>query len=363
MSKDVVNFNAGPAGLPRAALERARDELLDFEGSGISIMEHSHRGKLYEKVHREATSLTKELLGVPDTHDVLFLQGGASQLFATVPMNFLQKEGSADYVITGTWSKKALAEAKLFGKTKVAGKGGEGDTFTRIPAQSELTLDPAANYLHITSNNTIAGTQFQTFPDSPGVPLIADMSSDIMWRPIDVSKFALIYAGAQKNIGPSGVVLVIIEKSFMAKGRADIPTIFRFSTHAENESLYNTPPTFGIYMMRNVLAVLKAAGGLSAVEATNRQKSSLLYGAIDGSSGYYRCPVEVSARSHMNVVFRLPSEALEDKFVKEAEAAHLIGLKGHRSVGGCRASIYNAVSLAGVQKLVAFMADFRAKNA
>ncbi len=363
MSKDVVNFNAGPAGLPRAALERARDELLDIGGSGISIMEHSHRGKLYEKVHREAIALTKKLLAVPDTHDILFLQGGASQLFATVPMNFLQKDGSADYVVTGTWSKKALSEAKLLGKTKVAGKGGEGDSFTRIPAQSELTLDPAANYLHITSNNTIFGTQYQTFPESlPGVPLVADMSSDIMWRPIDVSKFGLIYAGAQKNIGPSGVVLVIIEKSLMAKGRTDIPVIFRFSTHAENESLYNTPPTFGIYLMRNVLAVLDGMGGLAGVEVTNRQKSALLYGAIDGSNGYYRCPAEVGARSHMNVVFRLPSEALEEKFVKEAEAADLIGLKGHRQVGGCRASIYNAVTVAGVEKLVAFMTAFQRNN-
>lgn len=363
MAKDIVNFNAGPAGLPRAALERARDELLDFEGTGISVMEHSHRGKHYEKVHREAIALTKKLLAVPDTHEILLLQGGASQLFATVPMNFLQKDGSADYVVTGTWSKKALSEAKLLGKTKVAGKGGEGESFTRIPTQGELTLDPAANYLHITSNNTIAGTQFQSFPDSlPGVPLVADMSSDIMWRPIDVSKFGLIYAGAQKNIGPSGVVLVIVEKSWMAKGRTDIPVIFRFSTHAENESMYNTPPTFGIYMMRNVLAYLDAQGGLAGVEANNRKKSALLYGAIDGSDGYYRSPVEVASRSHMNIVWRLPSEALEDKFVKEAEALGIIGLKGHRSVGGCRASTYNAVTVAGVEKLVGFMAEFRGKN-
>ncbi len=362
MAKDVVNFNAGPAGLPRKALERARDEMMDFEGTGLSVMEHSHRGKHYEKVHREAIALTKSLLAVPDTHDILFVQGGASQLFATVPMNFLQKDGSADYVITGTWSKKAIAEAKLFGKTKVAGKGGEGDTFTRIPRQDELTLDPAANYLHITSNNTIAGTQYQTFPSSGSVPLVADMSSDIMWKPIDVSKFALIYAGAQKNIGPSGVVLVIIEKSFMAKGRTDIPTIFKFSTHAENESLYNTPPTFGIYMMRNVLAVLAEEGGLAGIETKNRKKSALLYGAIDNSGGYYRSPVEKESRSHMNIVFRLPSEDLENKFVKEAEAADMTGLKGHRSVGGIRASTYNAVSVAGVEKLVGFMADFKKRN-
>lgn len=363
MSKDVVNFNAGPAGLPKAALERAQRELLDFEGSGISIIEHSHRGKLYEAVHREAIALTKELLGVPDSHDILFLQGGASQLFATVPMNFLQKDGSADYILTGTWSKKALAEAKLLGKTRVAGKGGEGEVFTRIPKQSELDLDPKANYVHYTTNNTIAGTQWQSIPDVGQVPLVADMSSDIMWKPIDVSRFSLIYAGAQKNIGPSGVVLTIVDKAWMEKGRTDIPTIFRFKTHAENESLYNTPPTFAIYLMRNVLAVLKAEGGLAKVEEKNRKKSALLYGAIDGSNGYYRSPVERDARSHMNVVWRLPSEELEEKFVKEATAKDMIGLKGHRSVGGCRASIYNAVSVAGVERLVAFMNDFAKKNA
>jgi len=362
MSKDVVNFNAGPAGLPRKALERARDEMMDFEGTGMSVMEHSHRGKHYEKVHREAIALTKSLMGVPDTHDILFVQGGASQLFATVPMNFLQKDGSADYIVTGTWSKKALSEAKLLGKTKVAGKGGEGDTFTRIPRQDELSLDPAANYLHYTTNNTIAGTQYQEIPDAKGVPLVADMSSDIMWKPIDVSKFSLIYAGAQKNIGPSGVVLVIIEKSWMEKGRQDIPVIFRFKTHAEAESLYNTPPTFGIYMMRNVLSVIAEQGGLVGIETKNRKKSALLYAAIDESGGYYRSPVETASRSHMNVVWRLPSEELENKFVKEAEAADMTGLKGHRAVGGVRASIYNAVTVAGVEKLVSFMADFKKRN-
>lgn len=363
MAKDVVNFNAGPAGLPRAALERAREELLDFEGTGISIMEHSHRGKSYEGVHRQAIALVKELLGVPDTHDVLFLQGGASQLFATVPMNFLTKDKSADYIVTGSWSKKALGEAKLIGKTKVAGKGGDGDTFTRIPKQSELTLDPQAAYVHITSNNTIAGTQWHSFPDTKGVPLVADMSSDLMWKPIDVSKFALIYAGAQKNIGPSGVVVVIIEKSFMEKGSTEIPTIFRFKTHAENESLYNTPPTFAIYLVRNVLQVVKETGGLKAMEEKNKKKGALLYQAIDDSSGFYRSPVEKDARSMMNVVWRLPSEALEEKFVKEAQALNMIGLKGHRSVGGIRASIYNAVSVDGVQRLVDFMSAFKKHNA
>jgi phosphoserine aminotransferase len=362
MAKDIVNFNAGPAGLPRAALEKAREELLDFEGTGISIMEHSHRGKSYEKVHRETIALTKELLGVPDTHEVLLLQGGASQLFATVPMNFLTKDKSADYIITGAWSKKALSEAKLIGKTRVAGKGGEGESFTRIPKQAELQLDPAAAYVHLTSNNTIFGTQWHELPETGSVRLVADMSSDIMWKPIDVSKFGLIYAGAQKNIGPSGLVLVILEKAWMEAGSQEIPSIFRFKTHADNESLYNTPPTFSIYMMRNVLRVTKESGGLAAMERKNRQKGALLYDAIDGSGGFYRSPVERDARSFMNVVWRLPTESLEEKFVKEAEARGMIGLKGHRSVGGMRASTYNAVSVAGLERLVQFMAEFKKNN-
>jgi phosphoserine aminotransferase len=362
MAKDVVNFNAGPAGLPRAALERAKEELIDFQGTGMSIIEHSHRAKHYEGVHREAIALTKELLRVPDTHDVLLLQGGASLLFATVPMNFLTKDKSADYIVTGAWSKKALSEAKLIGKTRVAGKGGEGEVFTRIPKQSELELDANAAYVHMTSNNTIYGTQWMTFPETGKVPLVADMSSDIMWRPIDVSKFGLIYAGAQKNIGPSGLVLVIIDKAWMEQGSKEIPVIFRFKTHAENESLYNTPPTFSVYLMRNVLSVLKQEGGLEAVETKNRKKGDVLYGAIDASNGFYRCPVEKDARSFMNIVFRLPTEELETKFLKEADARDLVGLKGHRSVGGVRASTYNAVSVRGVERLVEFMDEFRKKN-
>ncbi len=359
----VINFNAGPAGLPLPALERARDEFIDFHGSGMSILEHSHRGKEYEAVHDEAIALLTEMLGVPPTHQILFLQGGASLQFAQVPMNFLPKDGSADYLLTGTWSEKALDEAKLLGTPKVAATTLTADKrYTRIPKQSELKLDAKAAYVHLTSNNTIFGTQWHTFPEVGAVPLIADMSSDILWRKIDVSKFALIYAGAQKNIGPSGVTLVILERDLMSRGRKDIPKILRYSTHAENNSLYNTPPTFAVYLMRNVLAWMKSVGGLAQVEKWNREKAELLYGALDKLSRFYRAPVEKDSRSVMNIVFRLGSEALEDKFVSEAKKAGMVGLKGHRSAGGIRVSAYNAVSPDNVRTLVGFMEDFAKAN-
>ncbi|MGO9829172.1 MAG: 3-phosphoserine/phosphohydroxythreonine transaminase [Myxococcaceae bacterium] len=359
----VINFNAGPAGLPLPALERARDEFIDFHGSGMSILEHSHRGKEYEAVHDEAIALLTEMLGVPPTHQILFLQGGASLQFAQVPMNFLPKDGSADYLLTGTWSEKALDEAKLLGTPKVAATTLTADKrYTRIPKQSELKLDAKAAYVHLTSNNTIFGTQWHTFPEVGAVPLIADMSSDILWRKIDVSKFALIYAGAQKNIGPSGVTLVILERDLMSRGRKDIPKILRYSTHAENNSLYNTPPTFAVYLMRNVLAWMKSVGGLAQVEKWNREKAELLYGALDKLSRFYRAPVEKDSRSVMNIVFRLGSEPLEDKFVSEAKKAGMVGLKGHRSAGGIRVSAYNAVSPDNVRTLVGFMEDFAKAN-
>jgi phosphoserine aminotransferase len=363
MTNRVVNFNAGPAALPLPALERAQKEFLDFEGTGMSIMEHSHRGKEYEKVHGEAITLLTELLGVPDTHQVLFLQGGASAQFALVPLNLRSDEHGGDYVITGAWSQKAFDEAKIVGKPLVAADTSVDGKFTRIPRQSELKLSANAPYVHITTNNTIFGTQFFEYPNTGNVPLVADMSSDILWRPTDVAKFGLIYAGAQKNIGPAGVTLLIIRKDLLDKGRKDIPKIFRYATHAKENSLYHTAPTFSIYMVRNVLAWLKETGGLTAVEKNNRKKGEVLYGAIDGSGGFYRCPVEKESRSLMNVVFRLPSEKLEDAFVSEAKKAGMIGLKGHRSVGGIRASIYNAVSVAGVEKLVGFMEAFRKANA
>ncbi len=370
--KRVKNFNAGPAALPLPALERARDELLDFSGSGMSVMEHSHRGKEYEAVHDEALALLRELLSIPDTHDVLFVQGGASQLFAQLPMNLVERGRSADYVVTGAWGEKALSEAKvatalLGGSARLAGTTGEGDgkekRYVRAAVAEDLQLAPDAAYVHLTSNETIHGVQYDVdparpFPDTGGVPLVADMSSDFLWKPFDVSRFGVVYAGAQKNIGPSGVVVVIVRKELVAAGRKDLPKIFQLRTPAENKSLYNTPPTFGIYMVRNVLAWLKGLGGLAAMERRNREKAGRLYGAIDANAAFYRCPVERESRSLMNVVFRLPSEADEERFVKEAKALGMVGLKGHRSVGGIRVSTYNAVEPAWIDELTAFMGDF-----
>jgi phosphoserine aminotransferase len=361
----VINFNAGPAGLPLPALERAKSELLDIGGSGMSIMEHSHRGKLYEGIHNEAIALLRELLSIGDDYHVLFMQGGASQQFAQVPMNFLQPGKSADYIITGHWSERAIEEAGLAvpgAKINTAANTKKDKTFTRVPAQSELKLDPQAAYVHMTTNNTIFGSQWFAEPDVGKVPLIADMSSDFLWRKHDVSKYGMIYAGAQKNIGPSGVVVVVIRKELVEQGRKDLPVIFRYSTFAANNSLFNTPPTFGIYLVRNVLAWAKDLGGLAALEQRNREKGRILYGAIDAEPEYFRAPVDKAARSLMNVVFRLPTEALEEKFVKDAEKAGMVGLKGHRSVGGIRVSTYNAVSPDNVQTLVGFMKDFSSKN-
>jgi phosphoserine aminotransferase len=374
----AINFNAGPAALPLPALERAREELLDFAGSGMSVMEHSHRGKEYEAVHNEAIALMRELLAVPDEYDILFLQGGASMQFAQVPMNFLAKGRRAEYVVTGVWGEKAVAEANIvaaqYGErvhVVASTKTGEGKsaTYTRTPTQAELAgVDKTASYVHFTSNETIHGVEYAvepstSFPDFGLAPLICDMSSDFMWRAIDVSRFSFIYAGAQKNIGPSGVTVVLARKSFLAEGRKDIPTIFRYTTHEENNSLYNTPPTFGVYLVRNVLAWVKSVGGLETMERQNREKGRLLYGAIDAHGGFYRCPVEKGSRSLMNVVFRLSNEALEEKFVSEAKKQHhMVGLKGHRSVGGIRVSTYNAVSVEWVKALVDFMNDFAKKN-
>lgn len=355
----VINFNPGPAGLPLPALERARDELLDFQGSGMSIMEHSHRGKEYEAVHNEAIALLTELLGIPDTHQVLFLTGGASQQFAQLPMNYLTPEASADYLITGGWSEKAFDEAKYFGKPRVAATTLTADKrFTRIPKQEELKLDSKAAYVHMTTNNTLFGTQWHYVPEVGGVPLVADMSSDFLWKPTDVSRYAFIYAGAQKNIGPSGVLVAVASKEFIARGRKDIPKFFRYATHAENNSLYNTPPTLAIYLCRNVLAWLKGIGGLPEMERRNRRKGEVLYAAIDAQPDFYRAPVERESRSYMNVVFRLPTEQLDADFVAEAKKAGMVGLKGHRITGGVRVSTYNAVTVENVKTLADFMAHF-----
>jgi phosphoserine aminotransferase len=375
----AINFNAGPAALPLAALERAQRELLDFAGSGMSVVEHSHRGKEYEAVHNEAIQLLRDLHGVPDSYDVLFLQGGASLQFAMVPMNFLSPGKSADYVVTGAWSEKALAEGKttaalLGAKVRVAadtGKGGsassEKGAYVRVPKASELEVDPQAAYLHLTSNETIHGVEFAVapggaFPNAGSVPLVCDMSSDFGWRRVDVSRFALVYAGAQKNVGPSGISVIFARKDWVAAGRKDIPKILSYRTFAENNSLYNTPPTFSIYLARNVLAQTKEEGGLAVVEKRNREKAALVYSAIDEHAGFYVCPVEKESRSVMNIVFRLPTEALEEKFVAEAKKQRMVGLKGHRSVGGIRASLYNAVSVEWAKALADFMKSFAKAN-
>jgi phosphoserine aminotransferase len=363
MAHRVVNFSAGPAALPLAALERAQKEFLDFQGTGMSIMEHSHRGKDYEAVHNEAIALLRELLQLPEDYQVLLLQGGASAQFALLPMNLLPAGKSADYVLTGTWAKKAYEEAKFVGTVRKAADVEQADgKCTRVPKQSELSLDPAAAYVHICSNNTIMGTQFHAFPDTGEVPLVADMSSDILWRPIDVSKFGLVYAGAQKNIGPSGVTLVIARKSLLATGRDDIPRIFRYKEHAKENSLLNTAPTFAIYMMRNVLSVVKESGGLAAMEKRNREKAQLVYGMTDSYPNFFRCPVEPASRSVMNPVFHLPSAELDAKMVADAKEAGFVGIKGHRIVGGVRISQYNATTPEQVARFVDWATRFAKLN-
>ena len=367
----ALNFNAGPASLPFAALERAKEELLDFEKSGMSVMEHSHRGKVYEKVHHEAIALVKKHLAVGDDWEVLFVQGGASQAFAQLPLNFLERGKTADYIVTGAWGEKAVQEAKAgasmgIGEVKVAATTVKDKSYVRVPKQDELSLTSGAAYVHCTSNETIHGVEYAVDASMPfpttTAPLFCDMSSDIFGRQIDVSKFSLIYGGAQKNIGPSGVTIVAAKKDVIASGRKDLPAILQYRTHAENQSLYNTPPTFGIYLVRNVLQWLEGQGGVAGMEARNKKKAGAIYGAIDASGGFYRCPVDVACRSIMNVVWRLPTPELEEEFVKDAQAQQMIGLKGHRSVGGVRASIYNAVEPAWCEQLASFMKYFAAKK-
>jgi len=358
----VINFNAGPATLPLPALEYAHNEFLDYEGTGMSLMEHSHRGSAYEKLHQETKALFRELLDIPDTHEVLFMQGGASAQFALVPMNLRGPDQSADYIMTGVWSDKALEEAQITGKARPAGTGEVKGKYTRVPTQAELELDPNAAYVHITTNNTIMGTQFHEYPDSGTLPLVADMSSDILWRPIDVSKFGLIYAGAQKNLGPAGITVLIMRKDLAERSPKTLPKIFRYKTILDGDSLQNTIPTFPVYMIRNVLRWVRDQGGASAMERRNREKARLIYGMIDENPSFFRCPVEVASRSVMTPVFRLPTEELEKKLIAEAAAAGMVGIKGHRSVGGIRASIYNAMEPSDVQKFVEFTKRFAKNN-
>ena len=346
--------------LPLEVLEEARENLLSMPGVGMSILEISHRSKPFDEIIEGAEADIRKLAGIPDGYQVLFLQGGASLQFSMVPMNILPQGGTADYIVTGAWSQKAVKEAKRVGGVKTAAST-ESDNFSRVPSQEELTLDPAAAYVHYTTNNTIFGTEFHYVPDVGTVPLVADTSSDMFSGPIDVSKYALIYAGAQKNLAPAGVTLVIIRDDMLARTPKSIPTMLQYPVHAENKSLYNTPPVFTIYVMRLVLAWLVRQGGLSAIEQLNTRKADKLYAEID-RTGFYRAHASPGSRSRMNVTFRLPSEELEKRFATEATSVGLDGLKGHRSVGGMRASIYNAFPEAGVDALVSFMREFEKRN-
>jgi phosphoserine aminotransferase len=356
----IHNFSAGPAILPIEVLEEAQRDLMALPGVGMSILEISHRSKAFDDVIEGCEADLRALAGIPANHHVLFLQGGASLQFSMVPMNILPAGRSADYIVTGSWSQKAVKEAKRVGAVKIAGST-EVENFTRVPAQQELTLDPGAAYVHYTTNNTIFGTEWHYVPEVGGVPLGADTSSDMFSRPIDVAKYGLLYAGAQKNLGPSGVTLVIIRDDLVARTPPSLATMLQYSVHVENKSMYNTPPVFGVYIMRLVLKWLIAQGGLAAVDRHNARKAEKLYAEID-RTGYYRGHAAKDSRSRMNVTFRLPSEELEKKFVKESTAAGLDGLKGHRSVGGLRASIYNAFPESGVDALVDFMREFERTN-
>lgn len=357
----IFNFSAGPATLPVPVLEEARAALLSLGDTGIGILEHSHRGKAFLKEYNEAVALIREVGNVPDDYDVLFLQGGASLQFAMVPMNFLAKDGTADYLITGSWAEKAAKEAKPFGNVHAVCSS-KDKNFTYIPKQRSYSANPA--YVHFTSNNTIFGTQFQTEPERPGDAfLVCDASSDIFSRPFDVSKYGLVYAGAQKNLGPSGVTLVLIRKDLVAKGKSDLPVMLQYRTHADNESMYNTPPTFGIYVIKLVVKWIKEQGGLAAMHKANLAKATPLYEYLDNSKLFRPTVADPQSRSLMNVTFVTGDPALDDAFIKFATGRGLDGLKGHRSVGGMRASIYNAFPQEGIQALLAAMREFEAANA
>jgi len=366
MEKRIYNFSAGPAILPEAVLLEAQKELFALPGVGMSILEISHRSKTFDAIHAEAKEGIKKLLNVPDDYSILFLQGGASLQFSMVPLNLMPPKNKADYISTGSWSKKAIKEAKRVGAVNVAAttEEGEGENkfFKRIPKQSELKLDKDAAYVHFTSNNTIYGTQWMTEPEVGNVPLVCDASSDILHKPIDVKKYGVIYAGAQKNIGPSGVVLVIIRKDLLERSQDSLHTMLNYKVQAENDSLYNTPNTFGIYIIKLVAKYLLSLGGLEKMYEINKAKAKLLYDAIDNSNGFYKGHAEKESRSLMNITFNLATPELEKKLIDEATKAGFSGLKGHRSVGGLRASIYNAFPTKGVEDLVAFMNDFQKRN-
>ncbi len=360
MTERIYNFSAGPAVLPVPVLEQARDEMLSLPGVGMSVMEISHRSKTFDEIHKGAEHGLRELMGIPENYKVLFLQGGASLQFSMVAMNLLPEGGSADYILTGSWGKKAAKEAKKQGAVNVAADMADS-RYSRVPAQDELKLDPHAAYVHMTSNETIEGVEWKAEPEVGDVPLINDSSSNILSRPVDVAKYALIYAGAQKNMGPSGVTVVILRDDLLTRIPDGLHTMLDYRTHTENDSLYNTPNTWGIYIINLICQWLKNKGGLEGMGRENEAKAGLLYDAIDATD-FYRGHADVNCRSNMNVTFRLPSEELEKKFASEATAAKLDGLKGHRSVGGIRASIYNAFPREGVEALVSFMKEFERTN-
>ncbi|MBI9106818.1 MAG: 3-phosphoserine/phosphohydroxythreonine transaminase [Spirochaetales bacterium] len=354
-----LNFFAGPSTLPVEVLEELKENMVDYKGMGMSLIETSHRSKEYDEVHNEAVGLVKELLELPDNYKVVFLGGGATLQFSMVPMNLLIGERVCDYTLTGVWAKKAYADAVKLGKVNVAFDG-KDDKYTQLPAS--VMPSAGSSYLHLTSNETIGGLQWQNWPDTGGVPLVADMSSDIMSRPLPIEKFGMIYAGAQKNLGPAGTTLAIIRNDLLERSSDNLTAYLNYSIHADKNSLYNTPPVFSIWAVMLVLRRLKALGGLGEVEKMNRKKAGIIYDAIDSSEGFYKCPVQTENRSMMNIVFTMANEDLEKEFVTKAEAEGMVGLKGHRDVGGCRASVYNSMPLEGAKTLADFMKNFAASK-
>lgn len=361
MKKRIYNFSAGPAVLPEEVLKEAQEELYSYKNTGMSVMEMSHRSKAYDEIHMGAQADLKKLLNIGEDYEVLFLQGGATLLFSMIPLNLMPPNNKADYINTGAWSKKAIKEAKRVGDVNIAATSEEAN-FSKIPKQSEFKFSPDASYVHFTSNNTIFGTEFKVEPETGTIPLVCDASSDILHKKLDVNKYGVIYAGAQKNMGPAGVAVVIIRKDLLARSSENLHTYLNFSIHAEKFSLYNTPPTFAIYMLSLVYKWLLNMGGLDEMYKRNLEKANILYDYIDSSDGFYKGTAEKEDRSLMNVTFRLDSEDLEKKLIAEATEKGFSGLKGHRSVGGLRASIYNAFPTKGVENLVEFMEEFKKKN-
>ena len=361
MPNRIFNFSAGPCTLPLPALEKAQADFVDYQGAGMSIIEMSHRGKHYDRIHYEAMAGIREVLNIPESHDILFIQGGATLQFAMVPLNLMSDGKTAEFIHTGAWVKKAIADAEKMGPIRIIWTG-ESEKFTRIPASDEYQVGGDAAYVHICGNETIGGIEYHAYPDTGKTPLVADMSSHIMSRSIEWEKLDLAFAGAQKNLGPAGLVLVVVSKALLEKCRDGLPAYLSYKTHAGKDSLYNTPPVFAIYMLKLTVDWVKSQGGLAEMEKRALARSNALYNTIDRSEGWYRCPVDKASRSRMNVCFRLPTEDLETKFIAEALEADFSGLKGHRSVGGCRASMYNAMPVEGAERLAEFMLKFKKKN-